>query len=191
MSNIYIAEFEGRKSLVKIGMSKQPEVRLAVLEEYHGKVLASKSIHIGKNSREVERDIHMTLRRKRVSVGGDGGTEFFKLANSFDESVKVVENVLELVWDNDAEDSHADDFKIAVIDCLFKTDYACIYKSVLVSLLINSYSDGTVRVGYETLSKSAGVSLATFKRTISKMKADGVVSYVGNYLTVNLDSFKL
>ncbi len=188
MSNIYIAEFEGREGLVKIGMSKQPEVRLSVLEEYHGKVLISKSIHIGKNSREVERDIHMTLRRKRVNVGGDGGTEFFKLANSFDESVKVVESILELVWDNNIEDSHSTDFKITVIDSLFKTDYACIYKSVLVSLLINSYSDGTVRAGYETLSKSAGVSLATFKRTISKMKDDNVVKYVGNYLTIDLDS---
>lgn len=74
---IYIAKFEKRSGLIKIGMSQDVAARLKTLTGVHGKVVYHKRFRI-EDTRHVEKLLHTRFRLDRAEITRcDGFTEFF------------------------------------------------------------------------------------------------------------------
>jgi hypothetical protein len=72
-----VAEFQDKPDLIKVGISKNVGVRIKGLESSHGRCIALQEIFIGSTYQKKEKATHKQFAKYRVSVGGDGGTEFF------------------------------------------------------------------------------------------------------------------
>lgn len=76
---VYVAEFEGRPGLVKVGVALDVKTRMQQLRKCHGKVMNVSEFNVGHDGYEVERFVHRKYTSCNVVLGGkcDGHTEFF------------------------------------------------------------------------------------------------------------------
>lgn len=76
---VYLARFEKRKGLCKIGVAKEVRSRLTQLEACHGPVESFQKFKIGKGYVRLEKFIHERFAESRADLPKcDGFTEFFK-----------------------------------------------------------------------------------------------------------------
>lgn len=91
---VYVAEFEGRPGLVKIGVAVDIDRRLAGLVKSHGELKAVREFNMGGSSYAVESFVHKVYKESRILLDCrcDGYTEFFDEAVRADV-FKIMENL--------------------------------------------------------------------------------------------------
>jgi hypothetical protein len=79
---VYVTGFADRPGLIKIGVAKDVDARMATLSAWHGQPVRLRRYPVGEDYKKVERALHREFKASNVRVTGDGGTEFF------DESIR-------------------------------------------------------------------------------------------------------
>lgn len=75
---VYVAEFEDRAGLIKIGVAANVDTRMASLRSCHGAPTIVEEFNVGEDRYEVERFIHRKYKDKNIRLERcDGYTEFF------------------------------------------------------------------------------------------------------------------
>lgn len=127
---VYLAKFEKRKGLCKIGVAKEVRSRLAQLESTHGPLVSFQKFKIGRGYIRLEKFIHERFAEHCADLPKcDGYTEFFKDLVE-DEAVKVLSAMSTTLTESEAEISAKEQAQLAPEIRNRKSELACVEEEV-------------------------------------------------------------